>query len=124
MVGGRFDSMLGFGRPPVCNPAARAIQIDIEPEEIGRNRPVEVGVVADAKMALGQLREQLPAPVGRRREAWIERLRAERERVLRERAPHEASDAAPLHPLRLLREIRQFVERDAILVVGSGDSDF
>ena len=134
MVGGRFDSMLGFGRPPVCNPDARAIQIDVEPEEIGRNRPVDVGIVADARQALGQLREALAGqhhgehrhdghrPVGRA--TWLTRLCDARDRVLAERAPHEASDDVPMHPLRLLKEIRGFVERDAILIVGSGDIDF
>lgn len=41
MVGGRFDYMLGFGKPPIFNPAGKAIQIDIEAEEIGRNRPID-----------------------------------------------------------------------------------
>ncbi|MDP8923498.1 MAG: thiamine pyrophosphate-binding protein [Chloroflexota bacterium] len=133
MVGGRFDSMLGFGRPPVCN-AARAIQVDIEAEEIGRNRPIDVGIVADARQALIQLREALAgqhhgahrfdAQRHACRATWVTRLCDERDRVLAERAPHEASDAAPLHPLRLLKEIREVVERDAILIVGSGDIDF
>jgi acetolactate synthase-1/2/3 large subunit len=123
LVGGRFDSMLGFGRPPICNPVARAVQIDLEPEEIGRNRPVDVGIVADARLALTQLLDTLPATPPRR-DAWLDRLRAERQRAEHERAPDEASDAVPIHPLRLVREIRQAVERDAILIVGSGDIDF
>ncbi len=123
LIGGRFDSMLGFGRPPICNPTARAIQIDVEPEEIGRNRPVDVGIVADARMALAQLLDEAPSTPPRR-DAWLETLRAEQQRMLDERTDHEASDAVPIHPLRLVHEIRQVVERDAILVVGSGDIDF
>lgn len=124
MVGGRFDSMLGFGRPPIFSPSARAIQIDIEPEEIGRNRPIDVGIVADARMALRQMREALTPKAARPREGWVERLRQEKARVQRERAPLERSDAVPIHPLRLLREIREFLARDAIIAVGSGDIDF
>lgn len=124
MVGGRFDSMLGFGRPPIIDPSAKAIQIDIEPEEIGRNRPIDVGIVADARMALRQMREALTPKASRLREGWVAQLQQEKLRVEQERSSFEKSDAVPIHPLRLLREIREFVARDAIIAVGSGDIDF
>ena len=33
-------------------PATKLIHIDIEPQEIGRNFPTEIGVVADLKLSL------------------------------------------------------------------------
>ena len=122
LVGGRFDHMLGFGRPPTFSAAAKAIQIDIAAEEIGRNRPVDVGIVADAKTALCQLRDALGEPQAR--EDWLAQVRAERGRVIGERVALELSDEVPIHPLRLLREIRQALAPGAVVAVGSGDIDF
>ena len=122
MVGGHFDYMLGFGRPPIFNPSTKAIQIDIVADEIGRNRPVEVGIVADARMALGQLTEAMGK--GKPRADWISVLRDEKKRVESERTSRENSNDLPIYPLRLLKEIRSFLNRDAIIACGSGDIDF
>jgi len=122
MVGGHFDYMLGFGRPPIFNPSSKTIQIDIIAEEIGRNRPIEVGIVGDAKMALGQLTQAMGK--GKPRANWIGALRQEKKKMESERASRENSDDVPIYPLRLLKEIRSFLNRDAIFACGSGDIDF
>ena len=122
LVGGHFDYMLGFGRPPVFNPSVKAIQIDIVADEIGRNRAIEVGIVADARMALRQLTDAVRN--GTSRTDWIHVLQDEKKRVEVERASRENSDDVPIYPLRLLKEIRGFLNRDAIITCGSGDIDF
>ena len=63
------------GRIPARRPLA---QIDVDPEEIGRHYPVQVGLAADARAALEALLEALPDPAGAsrgrlippRREPW------------------------------------------------------
>ena len=50
IVGSRLNWVFGFGRQFPAD--AKIIQIDIEPEEIGANRGVEVGIIGDAKAVL------------------------------------------------------------------------
>src|SRR3954468_4965040 len=54
---------------------APAVQIDIEPEHLGRNYPLKAGVLADAKTALAQMLAQCDRSTAKRRTAWIERVR-------------------------------------------------
>ncbi len=102
-------------------PPAKLIQIDIDPHEIGKNYPAEVGIVADAKPTLAALVEasvgEEPAP----REAYLaelEELKGEWERRL---APRRDSDDSPMTSQRPLAELRKILPRDGIVVVGSGN---
>lgn len=56
------------------------IQLDIDPEEIGRNYPPTIGIVADAKRGLAALLNRLPL-YNRRRESRRAELRALKERI-------------------------------------------
>lgn len=56
------------------------IQLDIDPEEIGRNFPPTIGIVADAKRGLAALLNRLPL-YNRRRESRRAELRALKERI-------------------------------------------
>jgi len=58
VVGSRMDGRTTRGYT-VLSPTAKLIQIDIDPQEIGSNYPVEVGIVADAKQALEALKATL-----------------------------------------------------------------
>jgi len=57
VIGTRMGELSAFGRPPLWAPAssAKTIQVDTEPNNIGLNRPVDVGLVGDAKAVLQQL---------------------------------------------------------------------
>ncbi len=121
VVGTRFNWVMTFGRR--INPGAEIIQIDIDPSEIGHNRSVTLGLVGDARAVLGQLNEDV-SRVGFKpghESTWVDRLRevdlGRRERV----APLENSDAAPIHPLRLCKELRETMDRDAILTVDGNE---
>jgi acetolactate synthase-1/2/3 large subunit len=118
VAGTRQNYVVGFTRPPRVNPAAKVIQIDIDPAEIGRNRPVDCGLAGDAKAVLAQL---LAAGEDRfhahRRDGWISRLAGEDEEKRADLERRMAADARPIHPLRLCRELRDFMPRDAVLCV-------
>ena len=94
------------------------IQIDVDPAQIGRNYPAEVAIQGDAKRTLERLVEsvesvpQRPAWTGRVRE-HVDGWRAEFDGLLR-------SDAVPIRPERLCREITEFMPPDAILVSDTG----
>ena len=95
------------------------IQVDIDPVHIGRNRPVEVGIVGDPGEVMGQLLSQ---GVGNAAEPpWTTEVRDEEERLKAEAQGGMHSDAVPIHPQRLASEIRDFLDPDAIVVGDGGD---
>lgn len=101
---------------------SKLIQIDIEPQEIGRNYPAEIGAVADLKAALKVLnrvaREMLPA--GRGPDGRAERIAVERADFAKQNVELQTSDAFPMMPERILADLRASMPRDAILTSDVG----
>ncbi len=122
-IGARLNWLLNFGRPGLFGEGGKWIQIDIEPREIGRNRPIDIGINGDAKAVLSQLIEEgRDRCQGRQELPWIEECR---EYVRSRQAQFEAelnSKSVPMHPARLCKEIRDFIKRDAIIVMDGGDA--
>ena len=54
-IGTRFNYVISHGQAPRFNPEAKVIQVNIDPAEIAHNRPVDVGIVGDAKAVLEQM---------------------------------------------------------------------
>lgn len=117
LVGTRLNYVLGFGRPPRFSAKATFARIDIDPHEIRCNGHTDLGIVGDAKTVLHQLAGAISGKVTTETYAeWRHRLAAtEAEHQLAQKAALE-SDQVPIHPLRLCKEIRDFIDRDAILV--------
>jgi acetolactate synthase-1/2/3 large subunit len=103
-------------------PPARLIQVDIDPAEIGRNFPVEIGVVADVKEALRVInrvaREMVPDGV--RRPNLVKVIAAAREAFVESNASHARSDAYPMRPERILADVRAALPRDALIATDVG----
>jgi len=118
MVGGRFNWIFGFGRPPRYAEGVRIAQIDIEAEEMYSAADVELGVVADAAVAVEQLCRALEDRVLRSSDtSWLAELGQRRERNERAVAAAMTSDSVPISPYRLVREVRDAVSRDASIAV-------
>ena len=103
--------------PPVGTPA---IQIDIEPESLGRNYPLVAGVLGDAKAALTIMLKQADRGSAKKREAWIKEISALRDDWYAKYKPMLESDAVPIHPARICHELTQFVPDNGIVVVDTG----
>ena len=116
-VGTRFNFIVSFGHPPRFAPDVKVIQIDTDPAEIGRNRPVDLGIVADAKLALGALTSAAKEAGVRGSESWIARLSESHQAKEQQSREVAESDASPIHPLRVANEIRDYVDRDAIVSI-------
>jgi acetolactate synthase I/II/III large subunit len=103
-------------------PPTRLIQIDIEPSEIGRNYPVEIGAVADLKQALAVLTRVAKdiVPDGIQRKERIAQIAAYREDFKKTNVAMEQSDAFPMMPERILAEVREVLPRDAIITTDVG----
>jgi acetolactate synthase-1/2/3 large subunit len=122
-LGGRLSLFYIFGE--IFRTDARIIQVDIAPEEIGRNRSIELGIVSDLKAFLGEMNALVEgagigAVLRERNAAWVEAVRkADAEGKEQARAMWE-SDAVPIHPLRLAREVDAFMDREDDIVVADG----
>lgn len=103
--------------PPRWNAEARLIQIDTDVQEIGRNRQPEVGIVGDARSVLEAMVDAAPKAMGAPYRAWVERLRSLNHENLAKAEAKLSTDAVPIHPLRLCKEVRDWLPRDAVLVV-------
>jgi acetolactate synthase-1/2/3 large subunit len=97
-----------------------AIQIDIEPEALGRNYPLQAAVNGDAKATLARMLAHADRATAAKRKNWV----GEAQTICREwRDKYQsslASDAVPMRPERLCSELTAHVPDDAIVVVDTG----
>lgn len=103
-------------------PPTKLLHIDIDPAEIGRNYPVELGVIADLKQALTVLnrvaRELSPQP--RINESLRQEIAAYRKQFKTSNAAAEASAQFPMRPERILADVRAVLPRNAIITTDVG----
>jgi len=117
-VGTRFDWMIQFGRPPRFAADLKVIHVDINPSQLGHNREVDVPIAGDARAVLEQLRAEAEGKISPRLYAgWTGKLRTLDAEKSSEMDKAMSNDNTPIHPLRLCKEVRDFLRRDAILVV-------
>lgn len=123
VIGTRFNIILGFGRSPRFAKDGKVIMVNIDAEEIGRNRSVHTGIVGDAKSVLTQMiAEADKAGKWPKDSDWIKKLRDNHLRKQSEMEGILNAASSPIHPLRLCNEVRKFMERDAILCVDGHDT--
>lgn len=112
-----WDNRYTWGVPP-----GKLIQVDLDADEIGRNYPVEIGVVADASLAASAIetsvRARSPEPVSHA--SLRERITSTRDALFDESRERGGSDAFPLRPERILRDLRDVLPADAVLVTDVG----
>ncbi|HEX9866257.1 MAG TPA: thiamine pyrophosphate-binding protein [Acidimicrobiia bacterium] len=101
--------------PPL---GTRAIQLDIEPEALGRNYPPEVAINADARTALDRMLE-LAAELASHQE-WADTAAGHVVDWRHEYAPLLESDQVPMRPERLCAELTDLIPDDGIVVVDTG----
>ncbi len=122
LLGTRLNFMLGFGRPPTFSEDSRWIQVDIEPTEIGRNRPIDIGIIGDAKAVLKQMIEEARDRCqGRKELPWVRECQQQIREQDEQFEVLMNSDSVPVHPARLCKEIRDFIDRDATIIIDGGE---
>ena len=103
-------------------PPTRLIHIDIDPSEIGRNYPVELGAVADLKQALTVLlrvaKKLYPAP--RKNDQLIESIAAYRKGFRQANEQYVRDSSYPMRPERILSDVREVLPRDALITTDVG----
>jgi acetolactate synthase-1/2/3 large subunit len=117
-VGTRFNWVIQFGRPPRFAADLKVIHVDVNPAQLGHNRAVDVPIAGDARAVLEQLRAEAAGTIDATRySAWTGKLRTLDAEKSAEMDKAMSPDATPIHPLRLCKEVRDVLRRDAILVV-------
>lgn len=107
-------------------PPGKLIHIDLDPREIGKTYETEVGIVSDARIALEAIvamisdadskkalskREKFLGDVAKAKDAWRKQVE-----------PRETSRETPFTSQRPLAALRKVLDRDGIVVVGSGNT--
>jgi acetolactate synthase-1/2/3 large subunit len=103
-------------------PPGKLIQIDIDPAEIGRNYPVEIGAVADVRLAVEAIvaAVETRSPQGTDRAELRETIRGERTALFAGSRERGRSTDFPLRPERILADLRDALPSDAVLVTDVG----
>ncbi|MGW8321910.1 MAG: thiamine pyrophosphate-binding protein, partial [Thermodesulfobacteriota bacterium] len=116
-LGTRFNFMLAYGK--LFQPPMKVIQVDIEPTELGFNRGPDVSVWGDIKLVLEDLIQRIPENPDR---PWArEAKQMVGEAIRAERATYDLN-AVPIHPRRLVEDVRDVVGGEAMFVCDGGDS--
>jgi acetolactate synthase-1/2/3 large subunit len=98
------------------------IQIDIDPLELGRNYPNIVGLMGDAKITVRRLIECLPSHSKKNNSRWAQRAQQLVKDWQDELEQFRNSDATPIRPERLCKELTEVLPSNAVLVSDTGYS--
>ncbi|WP_420006366.1 thiamine pyrophosphate-binding protein [Arenibacterium sp. LLYu02] len=107
-------------------PPAKLIHIDLDPREIGKTYPTEVGIVSDAKIALQAMLDMIgddeSVEMLKRRDGFRSDVQAAKDKWRALVEPRETSRETPFTSQRPLVALRKVLPRDGIVVVGSGNT--
>lgn len=123
LLGTRLGLFMGQGKPPFIPADAKVVQVDIDGAEIGRNRKVDVGITGDVKEIVKEMIELVREHSFSHR-GWLESIseQASQDRRAMLSGVPGFDREAPIHPARLMKEIRDFLNDDAIVVADGGDT--
>ena len=124
VIGCTFAELDFWGKPPFWGTpdTQKIIHVDIDPRSIGLNREVDVGIVGDAKAVLKQLLEAVQGLTKKvENREWTANVQAVEKQAREGVEAMAASDAIPIHPLRLVKEVREFFGEDAIMAMDGGN---
>ena len=121
LLGTRVGMFTGAGPRSFIPPGARVIQVDIEPEEIGRGRDVDVALVGDVRETLTLMMDRARGRQFKDHTPWVKALGATK-KALRGMYDAAAAKNEPIHQSRLAREIADVLQGDGIIVADGGET--
>lgn len=98
------------------------LQIDIEPSEIGRNYPVEIGAVGDLKLGLAQILEEVIkiCPEGKKHPELRESIALSKAEFRQQNETISNDSRFPMTPQRILKDVKEVLPEDAIIFTDVG----
>jgi acetolactate synthase-1/2/3 large subunit len=117
-LGIRFNAAIVLGQ---AFPQAKVIQADIDPTEMDRNRKTDIGLAGDICLTLRELNKLMePRDLG----GWITSLRDTYLPLIQDELAQRETPTEPIHPARLVEQIRKATNDDAIYSVDGGDTSY
>jgi acetolactate synthase-1/2/3 large subunit len=120
-LGCKFSFTLGYGKPPIWNKSQKLIHVDIDPTIIGRNKPITLGIIGDCKLFLEQILEEAKKTQKVEKRPWLDSLANNRKSIIKSRSKVAESDEIPIKPERMIKDIYEFMDEDAILIIDGGN---
>lgn len=120
-LGTKFSYCLGHGNEPFWNDNQKLIHVDIDPTIIGRAKPITLGIVADCKVFLTQMLKEAKKKESVDKRDWLITLKAMYEKYKSTLIRKASKDKTPILPQRLVKDVFEFMDEDAILVFDGGD---
>ena len=119
VIGTPLDFRLSYGKR--FNPEATTIQIDTDPQELGRNRDIDISIESDARASIESLIGELEDVKIPDHSEWLGDLREQENKARAQMEEWMTSDREPIHPFRLCAEMAKFVDENTIVVGDGGD---
>ncbi len=121
VIGTPFDFRLNYGSEPTFSAETKIVQVDIDPTELGRNRRVEVGIIADSHSALTAFADAAPRV---QRDTFLSGLRAREQKRLQDLEAWTKDDSVPIHHYRLAKEMSDVANsagQDPVFIADGGN---
>jgi acetolactate synthase-1/2/3 large subunit len=124
-VGSHFSSWLGLGKPPVmpARSKQKIVQIDIDPTQLGKKVPIDIGIAGDAKTILADLILALKenGGQGKANEKWVKGLVETYRQYMKSLEPLLGEEGGPISMGRLARDVGEYLaDKDAMVTIDGG----
>lgn len=124
-IGCKWDFTVLYGTAPVWNQNQKIIQIDIDENEIGKNRPAAIGIIGDAKATILQLLKEMEAKLPKDKitewSEWNDYLQALKQNDEINKQKILNAKKLPMKPERMVIEVLDNIDDDSIIVIDGGD---
>jgi acetolactate synthase-1/2/3 large subunit len=120
-LGCKFSHIMAHGDEPFWKDSQKMIQVDIDPGIIGRAKPISLGVVSDCKQFLKQILEEAKKTQKVENRPWLDELVDLRKTQMAGVMKKATKDKIPILPQRLVKDVLEFMDEDAIFISDGGD---
>ncbi|MFX0049169.1 MAG: thiamine pyrophosphate-binding protein [Candidatus Hermodarchaeota archaeon] len=120
-LGCKFTYVMAHGEEPFWSNSQKMIQVDIDPSIIGRAKPITLGIVSDCKQFLIQILEEVKKIQKIEQREWLNDLIKVRKDYISAIMNKAIKDKIPITPQRLVKDVLEFMDEDAIFISDGGD---
>ncbi|MFX1378780.1 MAG: thiamine pyrophosphate-binding protein [Promethearchaeota archaeon] len=120
-LGCKFSWTMAHGEEPFWKDSQTLIQVDIDPAIIGRAKPITLGIHGDCKHFLTQILEKAKKSDRVESREWLDDLIHTRENNIEKLNKKLSKDKVPIVPKRLIKDVLETIEEEAILILDGGD---
>jgi acetolactate synthase-1/2/3 large subunit len=120
-LGCKFSYIMGLGKEPIWSDSQKMIQVDIDPSIIGRAKPITLGIVSDCKLFLKKILNEVKKTEQIDKRDWLETLVEDLQKNVSSLKKRSLTEKIPIRSSRMVKEVLEFMDEDAILIVDGGN---